>query len=153
MPGNASCRPTGPVRRRLRPGAGLATLRPSNDMRHGHVHDLPRFAVTVAATWWHVIIGRLRGAVVTNGEIPGSCGLVPEMTAMISQMANLRAAVVAAIGGTSALRALLTRPQARSLASARQAPVHSGGAAGQSACAASPAAARLGHLQALGARV
>ena len=48
----------------------------------------------------------------TNGEIPGSCGLVPEMTAMISQMANPRAALVAAIGGAPALRARLTRPQA-----------------------------------------
>ena len=75
-----------------------------------------------------------------NGEIPGSCGLVPEMTAMISQMANLRAALVAAIGGAAALRACLIRPQARSLASARQAPAH-WRCTGQVTGAAGPAAA------------
>jgi hypothetical protein len=41
---------------------------------------------------------------VTNEETPGTSGLVPEMTAMISQMANLRVALAVSICETAPSR-------------------------------------------------
>jgi len=47
-----------------------------------------------------VTIGRLRatGQLITDGEILGTCALVPEMTAMISRVANLGVASIGSIG-------------------------------------------------------